>query len=253
LQNNVELNRYFSILWGGEYEHKEGVNVGGTSFGDGFHELTDNEAFFLQGIFEYQNNLILTAGFREDINSTFDEITTYKFDAGYRLAATNTKLHMSYSKGFRAPSFNELFAPPAPGGGGLRTSNPLLQPEVIKSFEVGMKQDFMDKRIQLALTFFNSVTSNFIQSAPTTFVQENLGKLRSKGLETSVDIKLPYHLSLSIRILPMMLVNNQSQPVSSSSIISAGSSIRLLQKGQHSIDCFGLLSIIYLIVYSSSQ
>ena len=218
LQNNVELNRYFSILWGGEYEHKEGVNVGGTSFGDGFHELTDNEAFFLQGIFEYQNNLILTAGFREDINSTFDEITTYKFDAGYRLAATNTKLHMSYSKGFRAPSFNELFAPPAPGGGGLRTSNPLLQPEVIKSFEVGMKQDFMDKRIQLALTFFNSVTSNFIQSAPTTFVQENLGKLRSKGLETSVNIELPYHLSLSMRhtwndhVIDAKSKSNNNQP-----------------------------------------
>ena len=196
LQNNMDLNRDFSVLWGAEYEHKEGVNVGGNQYGDGYHESTDNEAFFLQGIYEFQNLLVVTAGFRHDINSAFDEATTYKFEAGYRFAKTNTKLHTAFSKGFRAPSFNNLFAPPATGG--TRTSNPSLQPEVIKSFEVGVKQDLLDKRIRLGLTFFNSVTHNFIQSN-ASFVQENFGKFNSKGLETEVDIMLPYHLSLSMR------------------------------------------------------
>ena len=196
LQNNMDLNDNFSVLWGGEYEHKEGVNVGGTQFGDGYHESTDNEAFFLQGIYEFQNLLVLTAGFRHDINSAFDEATTYKFEAGYRFAKTNTKLHTAFSKGFRAPSFNDLFAPPATGG--TRTSNPSLQPEIIKSFEVGVKQDLLDNRIKLGLTFFNSVTHNFIQGN-ASFVQENFGKFNSKGLETALDIMLPYHLSLSMR------------------------------------------------------
>jgi len=188
LQNNMEVNRFFSVLWGGEYEHQEGGKTGNTAF---TKRIIDNQAMFLQGIFEFQNSLVFTGGFRQDFNSEFDEATTYKFEAGYRIAKTGTRLHTGYSKGFRAPTLNDLFTNGA-------FSNPTLQPEIAKSFEIGVKQDLMGKRIKLALTFFNAVTENFIQSN-ATFVPQNFGKFRSKGIETAIDITFPYNFSLSMR------------------------------------------------------
>jgi len=188
LQNNVEVNRYFSVLWGGDYQHLEGGKTGISPFDTA---TINKQALFLQGIFEFQNSLVLTAGARHDYNSVFDEATTYKFELGYRIAKTGTRLHTAYSKGFRAPTLADLFT-----GGAF--SNSSLQPEIAKSFEVGAKQDFMDKRIKLALTFFNAVTENFIQS-DADFVPQNFGKFHSRGIETAIDIILPYNFSFAMR------------------------------------------------------
>lgn len=183
LQNNVEVNRYFSVLWGAEYEHLEG---GKTGIGATDTDTINKQAVFLQGIFEFQNSLVLTGGARQDYNSVFDEATTYKFEVGYRIAKTGTRLHTGYSKGFRAPTLNDLNA------------NSSLQPEIAKSFEVGAKQDFMDKKIKLALTFFNAVTQDFIQS-DAAFVNQNFGKFHSRGIESAIDIILPYNFSFAMR------------------------------------------------------
>ena len=193
LQNNMEMNRDFSVLWGGEYEHKEGVNVGGDQFGDGFHESTNNKALFLQGIYEYQDALVLTAGFRHDIHSTFDDQTTYKFEAGYLFAKTDTRLNTAFSKGFRVPTLNNLFT-----SSSNSAANPNLKPETIKSFEIGVKQNLMGNQIRLGLTFFNSVTHNFILN-DANFFPDNFGKFYSQGIETEVDLELPYNLTLSMR------------------------------------------------------
>ena len=57
----------------------------------------------------------------------------------------------------------------------------------------------MNEKIRVGVTFFKSLTTNFIQSHPVTFVTQNFGKFHSQGIETEVDLKLPYNLALSMR------------------------------------------------------
>jgi vitamin B12 transporter len=195
MQNNVELNRNFSLLFGGEYQRQQGESPGGSPGGPGFDKVIDNEAFFLQGIYEYNDRLVLTGGFRNDIHSVFGDKLTYKFDGGYNFKSTKTRLHTTYSEGFRAPTLNDLFSPPS---NGFITSNPNLLPETIKSFEIGLKQELLNGNLHMGLTFFNSVTTNYIQ-LNANFLPQNLGKLFSKGLETEIDIKLPKNFNLTMR------------------------------------------------------
>ena len=194
-QNNMALNEYFSLLFGAEYEHQNAM-AHETASGEGYHALVDNYAGYLQTIFEYQDRLVLTAGFRHDHNTAFGNILTFKFEGGYNFKKTGTRLNTSFSKGFRAPTFDELYFPPV---GGFTSSNPALVPEKIKSFEIGLKQDLLNKRLHVGLTFFNSVTTDFIQTGPSpNFLPSNFGKLFSQGLETAIKFKLPHKVSLSL-------------------------------------------------------
>jgi vitamin B12 transporter len=195
MQNNVELNRNFSLLFGGEYQRQQGENPGGSPGGPGFNKVIDNEAYFLQGVFEYDDRIVLTGGFRNDIHSVFGDKLTYKFEGGYNFKPTRTRIHTSYSEGFRAPTLNDLFAPPSFG---FITSNPNLKPETVKSFEIGLKQKLLNENLNVGFTFFNAVTTNFIQNN-ASFLPENLGKLLSKGLETEIDLKLPRNFKLTMR------------------------------------------------------
>ena len=197
MQNNIELNRNFSVLFGGEYQKKFGINIGGSGGSEGYTKWNGNEALFLQGIYELPGQLALTAGFRQDWNTTWDETTTEKFEASYQFPKASTKLHAAYATGFRAPSFNNLFAPKLPCC--AKSSNESLLPEEIQSSEVGIKQDLMGERVKLGITFFYSEIKNFIQSGPgPNFVQDNFGEFHSQGLETSIDLDLPRDYSLSI-------------------------------------------------------
>ena len=195
MQNNIELHPNFSVLFGAEYQNKRGENIGGSGGGEGYKKWNDNEALFLQGIYELPGRVVLTAGFRQDWNTTWDETTTEKVEASYQVPNTSTTLHAAYATGFRAPSFNDLYAPPAAGW--TKTSNESLLPEEIKGSEIGVKQHLMNGRAKLGTTFFYTETKNFIQGGPG-FVLDNFGENISYGLETSIDLKLPNHYSLSI-------------------------------------------------------
>ena len=198
LQNNVFLNNNLSLLFGVEYEHQNAMahESADQGFGvnEGYHALVDNYAGYLQSIFQYQNRLILTAGFRKEFNTAFGNVLTYKLEGGYNFESTGTRLNTSFATGFRAPTFDELYFPAVDG---FLSSNPSLIPEKIKSFEIGLKQGFLNNRLQAGLTFFNTVTTNFIQSNES-FVTDNFGKFFSQGLETAINIKLPQDLSVSI-------------------------------------------------------
>ena len=196
MQNNVQLNREVSVLFGAEYQNTQGYNIGGSWNADGYQKWHDNEALFLQGIYEIPNLIVLTAGVRHDWNTAFDESTTEKVEASYQLPETKIRLHAAYATGFRAPTLNDLYAPP--GSGWTRTSNPTLVPEEIKGSEFGIKNDFMDGQLKMGSTFFYTETKNFIHGGGPNAIKANFGEYHSMGLETSIEFKFPRNYSLSI-------------------------------------------------------
>jgi len=121
----------------------------------------------------------LQASVRNDDNSQFGSQTTGAL--GYAFALnTDLRLRASAGTAFRAPTFFDLYYP---GFG-----NPDLQPEEGASWEVGA--DYRTGAHRLALTYFNNRITNLIVFDAATFVPENLGEARIKGLELAYDGQL---------------------------------------------------------------
>jgi vitamin B12 transporter len=180
LQNNIEINDTISAVFGVEYRAQNARNNRSS-----FTRNSFNQGYFLQTQFDWQDRVLLTAGFRKDINDTFKDALTYKFEGAYNFKRWDFRLRGTYATGFRAPTFNDLTFP---GFG-----NPDLKPEESESFEIGMEKDLFNQLVRLELTFFNINFKNLIENNPA----ENIGKARSRGIEAHAGIQLPYNLHLS--------------------------------------------------------
>ena len=183
IQNNVDINEQISTVFGVALRRQNGRNVR-----NGFTQNTFNQGYFFQGQFDWQNRLLLTAGFRKDTNDKFDDALTYKFEGAYNFKQWDFRLRGAYATGFRAPTFNEIAFPV--------NGNPDLKSESSKSFEIGIDKTLFKKLVNIELTFFNIEFKNLIEfvfNAPYV----NVGKAKSRGIETHVSIKLPWNLHLS--------------------------------------------------------
>ncbi len=75
-------------------------------------------------------------------------------------------------------------------------ANPELKPEITSAWEIGTDVRFLQNRIGLDLTYYNSLTSNQIlrvEVSPTTgydFILKNAGKIRSRGWEVVLNGKV---------------------------------------------------------------
>lgn len=126
-------------------------------------------------------NLTLNGGIRwEDYDSYGDE-TTWRTSAAYRISQTNTKIRASVGKGFRPPSFTELYG----FGGG---SNFDLQAEESLGWDVGIDQEFCDGNYELSISYFQNDIKDRIKVIydPMTFAATSInisGTTHTSGAE----------------------------------------------------------------------
>lgn len=187
VQNNVELNKYFSTTFGFEHEVRNGVNESSA-----LRRTIKNNGFYLQLQGRYGKRITATAGFRHDINSVFEDPTTRKFEAAYRILETNTRIRGAYATGFRAPTLNELFFPDF--------GTPSLKPEKSKSWEVGLDQNLLDDKVKIGITYFHVNFENLIQTVDLggyVYRAQNVAKATTEGVETYLNIILPKNFRLS--------------------------------------------------------
>ncbi|MFQ5443364.1 MAG: TonB-dependent receptor plug domain-containing protein, partial [Nitrospinales bacterium] len=185
VQNNLDLGEYFSATFGGEYQVLNGVNNESD-----LRKTIYEQGYYLQTQFNHEDRIILTAGFRQDINSKFEDKLTYKFEGAYRFKEYGTRLRAAAATGFRAPTLNDLFFP--------GFSNPNLKPEESESWEVGFDQKFFDDRVEIGTTYFDSDLTNLIQFDFATSMPENVGKATSQGLENYLKVAVTKSLDVSL-------------------------------------------------------
>ncbi len=119
--------------------------------------------------------LRIDAGARRDDNDVFGAETSAK--AGVAWAVTDAwRLRATYGEAFRAPSLADLYYP--------GFSNPDLQPESSQSYEVAVEGGRGAWRTTLAL--FENDLNNLIEFDFATFVPQNLGRARARGIEGSL-------------------------------------------------------------------
>jgi iron complex outermembrane receptor protein len=127
-----------------------------------------------------------------------DNALTGLASVSYKLAH-DVLLYASYSRGNQSGGLN-LTSFPA----GVTTAPKTIRPETVNAYEVGLKSQFFDRRLLLNLAGFWTDVSDF-QSSVTTLTNlgtslqylQNVGKVRSRGVEADSSFALTRHISLT--------------------------------------------------------
>ncbi|WP_136474295.1 TonB-dependent receptor domain-containing protein [Pseudomonas sp. DG56-2] len=140
-----EFNTYRdSASWQNDltFEEHNSLMVGADWYQDRVHASTDfgedsrwNRAVFIQHRFKGEW-LSTELGLRRDQNQQFGGQNTWSGSLTLPVNANNDVL-LSYSEGFRAPTFNDLYYP--------KYSNPNLKPERSKSYELQWRSQLSEK------------------------------------------------------------------------------------------------------------
>lgn len=117
----------------------------------------------------------LDLGLRRDENNVYGGQTSPRLGIQWS-AAEATRLWVSYGEAFTAPSVGELFFP--------FSGNPDLEPETSRSLELGVDQRVGNWR--WSLVGYNNDLFNLIDFDFVEFININIGRARTRGLEAEV-------------------------------------------------------------------
>lgn len=173
---------------------KNRITAGGTAeathfYSDGFgapSARTFDCALFAQDELSVTDDLIVTAGLRQDEFDTFGGKTTGRAAVAWRVLPEVLKLRGSYGTGFRAPSFLDLYG----FSTGLYAGNPNLQPERSRGWDAGFDWTLPGKRGVISATYFRNDYKDLIDGfvfvgGSEPFTAANVGEAHSQGVEVS--------------------------------------------------------------------
>jgi vitamin B12 transporter len=155
-----------------------------TGFGD-INEKQTLLALFAQDEYAPRDDVHLTAGLRNDDFDTFGRATTGRAAAAWLVAQRRLKLRASYGTAFRSPSFLDLY-----GQSAFYQGNPQLRPERARGCDAGADYYLPQQRGTLSATWFETDYTNLIASTPDFRSVENIQRARTRGLETSAQLKI---------------------------------------------------------------
>lgn len=126
------------------------------------------------------------------------DATSYRFGAQIDLAH-DVMLYGTASRGYKAPGYNLTQTLAA----GTVVNDTRVDAEIAKSYEIGLKSQFFDRRLTFNITGFQSTFSNFqttvgLPTTPQVFVIQNAGELKSTGVELDVSVRPVTGLSLGL-------------------------------------------------------
>ena len=168
-QNNLTLTDQHSLIVGADaYEDRVRSS---TVFNQ---DSRWNRAAFIQH--RFQGDYFSTElGLRHDQNQQFGNQNTWSASLTVPLNASNDVL-LSYSEGFRAPTFNDLYYP--------QFGNPRLKPEHSKSYELQWRSQLSeDSRLETSL-YRTDIRDAIVADAD--FIQQNIGAARVTGFESAL-------------------------------------------------------------------
>lgn len=158
----------------------------------------DNTGYVAEYRVDLWDQLFLSGAGRYDDNDRFEDATTYRFTAAYLHPDTGTRVHSSYARGVKNPTFTELFGffPDSFAG------NPDLEPEESRGWDVGIEQPFRDGQFIIDVTYFRNELEDEIVPTfdPNTFlssVRNSEGTSNWQGIELAAQATILPNLHLT--------------------------------------------------------
>lgn len=195
-QTNYRLQEWSTTTFGVEYKLRQAATNAGID-----RSIRNMGHYLQEQIQLLDRRLILVPGIRLDDHQTFGTAWTPSFSAAYLFKETGTGLKGGYAQGFKAPTLNELFFPPAFGCPAF--GNPDLGPEKSWELNAGVEQQLLRDRARVGVTYFHREVKDLIEGRPIPgdplgcFRAENVGRARFDGAEWSLSVKLLSPLSLN--------------------------------------------------------
>lgn len=189
-----KLAEAHSLTFAADYE-VEGFRNAFAGSG-GFTTRREIEQVGLVGEYRYAGDALdFTAALRHDINDLFQDATTFRVGAGYRIT-DSTRLRAAGGSGVKNPGFFELYG----FVDGRFIGNAALRPEKSTGWEVGIDQGLGDNA-SLAVTYFDSTLEGeiFTTFPPPNFIATPANRTtesRQRGVEVSLNAQLAEQWSL---------------------------------------------------------
>jgi vitamin B12 transporter len=172
-QNDLTLDARNSLMLGGD-AYQDRINSS-TAFDE---DSRWNRAAFIQHRFQ-GDSFSTELGLRHDDNQQFGSQNTWSGTLTVPLNPDNDVL-LSYSEGFRAPTFNDLYYPDF--------SNPDLKPETSKSYELQWRSQLSDSA-RLETSLYRTDLQDAIIFGSNSRPQ-NVASARINGFETALKQEL---------------------------------------------------------------
>ena len=176
-----------------DYEREEFRNTTPGGFAFNGRRSTENWGFVGQYEGTIDDALSLGASIRRDENTRFDDTTTYRLQAGYRLPF-GLRARGAYGTGVKNPGYFELYG----FSDGRYIGNPNLKPEKSKGWEAGIDQEFADGKGTIGATYFDSKLEDEIFTTSTfdtgsgmflTTGANRTTESKQHGVETFVSVR----------------------------------------------------------------
>jgi vitamin B12 transporter len=174
-QSDFYIRDFDVLTVGYEFEHSAVESKSTTKY----DQLTRNHGWFAQNELTLWEFWTIVTGARFDRHELYGTEVSPLVSTGIWIAKTMTKFKGSYGKGFRAPTFNQLFFP--------NFGVPTLQPETSWNWDAGFEQFYWDKRASFSAMYFDYRIRNLIQNLA---LATNTGSARSQGIELEHRIKI---------------------------------------------------------------
>ena len=167
---------------GGEYRDEGYEDIESGAAPSTQRNTIANRALFVQDRWGIGPETNLVFGARLDDHSTAGSKITPRLGVS-RAVSPDTRVRASYSEGFRAPNFVELYYPVGAWGPGY-SGNPSLKPEKSRQYELGVNTVRGNDAFDIAV-FTTGVRDLIAATYATPY--DNIGRARQRGMEVSWD------------------------------------------------------------------
>lgn len=176
-QSNFYIKDFDVLTMGYEYEYTRTESKSSALY----DRLVRNHGWFTQNELTLWKIWTIVTGIRIDDHELYGVQAAPLVSTGLWIAKTGTKLKGSFGRGFRSPTFNQLFSPISGFG------NPNLLPETSWNWDGGFEQFYWGERGSFSAMYFDNRVKNLIVN---TFPASNVGRVRSQGVEIEHRIRL---------------------------------------------------------------
>ncbi|WP_414621376.1 TonB-dependent receptor plug domain-containing protein [Calothrix sp. CCY 0018] len=188
VQHNWQIAKNHNITYGFDYRNVSAENVtrnlADETETENYDDSIGQGAVFAKYLVDVTPEVRLNLGLRQDFNSLINgSVTSPAVGARWNFSEKTT-LRANYIRNFRVPTLFNLFS-----NSPFAQGNPDLKPERGNSFDVGIDQQLGDIGL-IRFTFFNNTITDNIAYDNVNFTYENIGKVRTTGVELALNLQL---------------------------------------------------------------